>query len=244
MIFIKRAIIALAVSLATACSFTPYQQVDNRQAAIDPADKDSAPVAFQEGQDGRGERNTNAEEDSATSEFVQSTNPYLLARKSVAAAAVKRFDLAVEAMGREDWLAAQEHLVWLTKEYPNYSGPHLNLALTYLQTDKPQEAEASFRGAIVANPKNVDAYNQLAILLREQGRFDAAETQYRAALAVWPDHPDSHRNLGILYDLYMGRLEDALRHYHAYQRLHNAPDRAIAGWIVDIERRLNQIAMQ
>ena len=46
-------------------------------------------------------------------------------------------------------------------------------------------------------------------------------------------------NLGILFDLYLQDLEQALAHYRRYQELMSEENEQVAGWIVDIERRLN-----
>jgi Flp pilus assembly protein TadD len=85
---------------------------------------------------------------------------------------------------------------------------------------------------------NLDAYNQLAILQREQGRFNEAEANYQKALTIWPFHAESHRNIGILYDLYLGKNAEALAHFEAYQQLRGDGDKQVTGWIADLQRRL------
>jgi len=44
--------------------------------------------------------------------------------------------------------------------------------------------------------------------------------------------------LGILYELYLGRLDDALQAYQTYQTLSENPDMRVAGWVSDLERRI------
>ena len=78
----------------------------------------------------------------------------------------------------------------------------------------------------------------LAILKREAGDFAAAEDNYKKAISIWPWHPDSHKNLAILYDLYLGKSEQALAHYEAYQTLAGDSDKNIKSWIADLQRRL------
>ena len=226
----KLILTAAALIWLAGCSFTPQQSGSPVVAEItDVVAKSPADAA-------------------AAAEFVAgatrelSVNPYTEDRKAVPTAAQKRFAAAVEGMRAADWLEAQQHLVWLNNEYPDYSGPFLNLGIVYRQQGKLADAETAFGDAIKANRKNLDAYNQLAILLREQGRFAEAEVKYQEALAVWPEHPETHRNLGILYDLYMGRLEQALVQYQQYQSVTAESNRTITGWIVDLERRLDQLA--
>lgn len=170
-------------------------------------------------------------------------NPYLLDPPYVPAEARQRFVAAQAAMQEQQWAVAETDLLWLTQHYPQFSGPFLNLALVYQQLGKPSAVEAAFQQAIATNANNVQAYNEWGIYLRGEGRFEEAESAYRQALVVWPDSPATHLNLGILYDLYMGRLEEALTHYRRYQALQEEADRRVQGWIVDTERRLQQGAV-
>ena len=186
--------------------------------------------------DKKDESETNAET------IVRLPNPYLEGRSAAPEEALVRFEAAKLAMKEKNWTQAQADLDWLIENYPKFSGPYLNLALLYRQLEQPKKAEKAFKRSMSVNSKNVNAYNQYAIFLREQGRFSDARVIYLKALEVWPDHPESHRNLGILYDLYMGRLDDALPYYKSYQSLLDEPDRTVAGWIADTERRVKQAA--
>ena len=165
-------------------------------------------------------------------------NPYLATKPSINRQAQQLFNDAIAAMAKKQWSQAENLLTRVTTQYPNLSGAYLNLGLVYQAKGELDKAEQAFNQAVVANVNNLDAYNQLAILKREAGDFAAAEEQYKKALAIWPFHPASHRNLGILYDLYMGKSEQALQHYQAYQQLLPEPDKLVNGWIVDLERRL------
>ena len=53
-----------------------------------------------------------------------------------------------------------------------------------------------------------------------------------------PGFKDAYLNLGILYELYLGRLPEALAAYRQYQSLSSEPNRKVVGWVVDLERRL------
>jgi len=169
-------------------------------------------------------------------------NPYKQTKAVVPAAARILFADAIAAIRQQQWTEAEPLLQQLTVEYPQLSGPHLNLGLLYRQTDRNDEAEQAFRRTLETNANNLDAYNQLGILMREQGAFAEAEAYYLQALAIWPYHAPSHRNLGILYELYQGRLDKALEHFEKYQALQEKPDQQLAGWIVDLKRRLQESA--
>ncbi|SMF11762.1 Tetratricopeptide repeat-containing protein [Alteromonadaceae bacterium Bs31] len=167
-------------------------------------------------------------------------NPYLANTPSVSRKAKEEFASATVAMDAKQWKQAEGLLRLMTETYPKLSGPYVNLGISLYQLQDLEGAEQSLQTAISVNGSNMDAYTWLGTLYREQGRFEDAEQAYLAALAVWPHHAESHRNLGILYDLYMGRFEEALQHYKMLQRLSPEEDRQVKGWIKDLERRLAQ----
>lgn len=169
-------------------------------------------------------------------------NPYLLSRQKVSREALSRFEKANTAIEKNQWHEAEQQLSWLLENYPQLSGPYLDLALVYRQTQQLEKSAHYFSKAIATNPTNLVAYNQYGIFLREQGEFLAAEAQYLKALAVWEPYPDTHRNLGVLNDLYLGNKESALRHYYRYQELTAGKDRLVAAWIADLERQLTTVA--
>ena len=76
------------------------------------------------------------------------------------------------------------------------------------------------------------------MLSRQFGDFRGAEEHYRACLAHVPSYKEAYLNLGILYELYLGKLTQALEAYRRYQRLAGEPDRKVQGWVIDLERRL------
>ncbi len=175
---------------------------------------------------------------SALPEGPVTPKPYEQMDVSVSAQARSDFERALAAMEQGDDTQARQLLMAMTEQYPGLSGPWVNLAKIHREQGRSEEAMAALEQALSINSNNLDAYNQLALLKREAGDFDAAERLYRQALAVWPFHGPSHLNLGILLDLYRGEGEQALLHYRAYQQRQDEQDRQVAGWIVDLERRL------
>lgn len=150
----------------------------------------------------------------------------------------KQFKQGVKAFKKKEYLKARRLFVNLTQIQKELSGPYLNLALIAEKQKQPEAAESYFQQATEVNKKNIYAYNQYAIFLRGQGRFQEAREQLEQALEIWPDYPDGHRNLGIILDLYLGEHQQALLHYKKYQSLLDKPDRLVKAWIVDLERRL------
>lgn len=167
------------------------------------------------------------------------SKPDAAAATEISAATRTSFAAAVAAMKAEQWAEAERQLKQLQQSQPNLSGVHLNLALVYAQTQRPDDAEMQFKQAIQVNPGNIAARNQYGIWLRTQGRFKDAETVYLQALQAQPDYADTHLNLGILCDLYMGKSAQALEHYQKYLELKgDAADAAkVQGWVADLQRR-------
>ena len=165
-------------------------------------------------------------------------NPYLQNKTPVSRQVQQNFTDATRAMRNKHWAQAESLLQKVIGENSSLSGAHLNLGLVYRAQNENKRAEQAFNNAIAANHTNLDAYNQLAILQREQGNFAAAEANYKKALSLWPYHPESHKNIAILYDLYMGKSAEALPHYEAYLQLIGGDDKQALSWIADLQRRL------
>jgi tetratricopeptide (TPR) repeat protein len=148
------------------------------------------------------------------------------------------FEQAVDAMREGRLEQAEVLLLEITGDQPELAGPWINLGQVYAGLGQPEEARRAFERAIESNPWNCDAHNELGVLSRRSGDFDGAERHYLECLARVPAFPNAYLNLGILYELYLGRLEDALELYRRYQSLQDEPDPRVQGWVLDLERRL------
>ena len=126
----------------------------------------------------------------------------------------------------------------ITKSYPNFSPAHTNLGLQYLRNKKQAYAEKSLRKAILLNPRDAIAYNHLGVILRQQGKFSASKDMYNKALKSKRDYANAHLNLGILYDMYLYELPQALEHYKSYQEITQNSDKLVSKWIIDLKRRI------
>lgn len=160
------------------------------------------------------------------------------APQTVPAAAQAQFDSALAAQNAQQWDEAERQFNQLLTTYPQLSGPALNLALIYAQTQRAQLADAFFTRALTINPKSAEAGDQYGIWLRTQGRFDDAERIYLQVLASNPDYANAHLNLAILYDLYLGKSAPALEHYQRYLELTNDEKSPVHGWMSELQRRM------
>ncbi|MBN8429788.1 tetratricopeptide repeat protein [Microbulbifer salipaludis] len=204
-------VFALAAALLAGCAGTP----------TDPAAASDTPVTT----DASGKR-------------VPGPNPYLAEAGSVPAGAQQGINRARDYFVQQQYAAAETELQQVVTQWPGLSGAWLNLAKVQLKLNNLEAAEASLNQATTANANNVFAWNTLGVFLRDQGRFEEAQVAYESALAHWPDFAAAHRNLGILFDLYLHQPERALHHYREARALEPEEDRVLAGWIVDLERRL------
>jgi len=145
---------------------------------------------------------------------------------------------AVASLKNGDTGQALELLIQVSTDAPDKPYVFTNLGLAYFKLEKLDLAEEAFQQAIIRSNKDAVAYNHLGILQRYKGQFEEARNQYQQALRIDSNYALAHLNLGILFDLYLQDLKLALQHYQRYQALIDKEDSRVAGWIVDIQRRL------
>jgi len=100
-------------------------------------------------------------------------------------------------------------------------------------------AVEAYRKALALEPGLAMAANNLALLLRRQGRFDQARILLKKAISANPQVASLHFNLAVLCDLYLLDRPAAIRQYQLYQKLLDKPDRKVAGWIAQLKREGN-----
>jgi len=138
--------------------------------------------------------------------------------------------------GREQ--EAEQLLTQVTKQYPQLSGGFTNLGLLYLREKKFPQAASALRQATTVNPKNAVGFNHLGVALRHEGKFEESKQAYLEALRLKSDYALAHLNLGILFDIYLQDLPQALIHYQRYKEL-NGEDKLVDKWIIDLQRRVD-----
>lgn len=100
-------------------------------------------------------------------------------------------------------------------------------------------AVEAWKKAVELDPTNAVTVNNLALVLKDQYRFSEAATLLEKGITHSPDVAELHYNLAVISELYLLDLETALDHYSRYRTLTEEDDQRVAGWIADLERRLD-----
>jgi Tfp pilus assembly protein PilF len=119
---------------------------------------------------------------------------------------------------------------------PGVTAPHINLAIAYRQTNKPEQAEQHLKKALELIPGHPVASNEYGLLLRKAGRFAESRQIYEKSLATFPEYQPIHKNLGILCDLYLKDSVCALEHYELYSKA-MPRDQKVKLWVADLHAR-------
>jgi tetratricopeptide (TPR) repeat protein len=176
-------------------------------------------------------------QDSASQRSSQPVTGPAMDTQEVPAAVMTLFEQATAVMAGGDFVDAELRFKEFLLQYPQYPGAHVNLAIIHRSNGNDVAARASVDAALAQQPDHAAALNQLGMLLRRNGNFLEAEAAYLKAVTVSPDYALAHYNLGVLNELYLQRLEAALRHFEIYQSL-IGDDKQVAKWIKDLTRRV------
>ncbi len=156
---------------------------------------------------------------------------------AIPAAALTLFEQATASMAGGDLLDAELRFKEFLLQYPDYPGAYVNLAIIHANNGNDEAAGAAVDSALRLAPNHAAALNQMGMLLRRNGKFLEAEAAYLKAVTVSPDYALAHYNLGVLNELYLQRLDQALQHFEAYQAI-VGEDEQVEKWITDLTRRV------
>lgn len=153
-----------------------------------------------------------------------------------------RFKASLELMRTKKTAEAEAAFLKLAQDFPDFTGPQMNLGILYAKSNRLQIAISAFNKAATANPQNAAAFNWLGIAYRESGNYPMAQQAYEKALAAKSNYPAVHLNLGILLDEYMKRPADAIPHYRQYLQQYGKEDLRVLAWIAEIEAAQKAVA--
>lgn len=109
--------------------------------------------------------------------------------------------IAEDVIGYERWIQVE----------PTSTALHDDVAMLYLDLNRPDDAVRHFAMSERLNPQSAAAHFNLGTALTVAGRVEEATGEYRAALALRPDYSQAHTNLGFIL-LKTGKRGEALEH--------------------------------
>lgn len=125
-----------------------------------------------------------------------------------------------------------------TRVSPEEAGVHVQAGREAYDQGRKDAAVEAWQKAVALDPANSVVVNNLALLLKEQNRFTEAAELLGQGIRRSPSVAELHYNLAVISELYLLDLETALHHYNRYRELSVEDDESVAGWIADLERRL------
>jgi len=117
--------------------------------------------------------------------------------------------------------------------------PYVNIAIAYNRLNDIKAAEENLIKALKLDIGHPVANNELGLLYRKSGKFNAARTAYQNAIKDHPDYLPAKRNLGVLCDLYLHDFDCALEQFENYLEL-KPEDKTMTIWLADVKRRLGK----
>ncbi|MFN3238721.1 MAG: tetratricopeptide repeat protein [Pseudomonadales bacterium] len=145
----------------------------------------------------------------------------------------------MQVLLKDGQLAAAEKLLREElAEQPSAIATRTNLGILLARTNRVDTALETLSKVVTQQPGYCPAELQLAAIHLQYFRIQQAEQAYLACLTQDFVHPAALLNLGILYELYLGQLDQALSFYERYQAAVSEPEVPVGRWIADLNRRL------
>jgi tetratricopeptide (TPR) repeat protein len=120
---------------------------------------------------------------------------------------------------RDKWMATDAvGLESLIRRDPNRASLRDDIAVLYMELNRPAEAVPHFEAALRLKPGSAAAYFNYGTALAGAGRFDDAVAQYQRALALRPEYAIAHNNMGTAL-LQLGRPQPALASFREAARV-------------------------
>lgn len=150
------------------------------------------------------------------------------------------FNQAIDLMKNGDLDDAFRQFRDIALNYPELAGPVVNQAIILRKQGKVEDAYDLLQESSGRINDNPFLFNELGLVCRKLGKFKQSKASYQSAIKIDNRFPDAHYNLAILADLYLHQPDLALQEFQVYQTLISTPDKTVAGWIKELERRAKQ----
>jgi hypothetical protein len=142
----------------------------------------------------------------------------------------------------------QRNKVWQNSEalwsdvvtkHPSVSTARFNLAHTYYDSGRLNEAIREYKEAIKLRKHYTKAQYNLGLAYAYSGQYDKAIEEFQNTISLDPDHVDAHMSLGRVYQ-HLGLLSKAIEEYREVLRVD--PDRSdIYNNIVELRQKNGHI---
>ena len=109
----------------------------------------------------------------------------------------EQLDRLLDHYQRGRFVEAEELAASLTRDFPDHPFSWKVLGAILGQAGRNAEALVANQKTVELSPKDAEAHNNLAILLKDLGRLEEAEANLRHALNLKPTFAEAHYNLGI-----------------------------------------------
>ena len=149
------------------------------------------------------------------------------------------FKNAIVLMQQDNNAQAVTVLKTVIEREQRLPAPYVNIAIAYNKLGDTKAAEENLIKALKLDIGHPIANNELGLLYRKSGKFNAARTAYQNAINEHPDYLVAKRNLGVLCDLYIHDFECAYEQFEDYLDL-KPDDKTVAIWLADVKRRLKK----
>jgi Flp pilus assembly protein TadD len=132
-------------------------------------------------------------------------------------------DLDVLSAGFRPKVAAEDIKGYESEidKHPRDAALHDDVALLYLELQRPDRAIAHFRASLALQPQSAQAHYNLGTALTVARQLDDAAAAYREALAIDPAYANVHNNLANVL-LAQGHTEAAILEFRDLVRLQPA----------------------
>lgn len=149
------------------------------------------------------------------------------------------FKSAIVLMQEDKYAQAVPVLKTVIAREKRLPAPYVNIAIAYNKLGDSKAAEENLISALKLDIGHPVANNELGLLYRKAGKFNAARTAYQNAIKDHPEYLPARRNLGVLCDLYLHDYECALQQFEEYLEL-KPDDKTVAIWVADVKQRLGK----
>lgn len=149
------------------------------------------------------------------------------------------FKSAIALLQQEQYTQAIVVLKSVIEREQRLPAPYVNIAIAYNKLGETKDAETNLISALKLDIGHPVANNELGLLYREAGKFNAARIAYENAINEHPDYLPAKRNLGVLCDLYLHDFKCALDQFEDYLEL-KPDDKTAEIWVADVKRRFNK----